>query len=200
MSVRRVRRRDPTMGTVRDFYMIDVQFNMPDGSLTPRVRKVSPVQSRRGAEQYEREVRASLMAGRWGKKEVKLAPTLAEFRERFIEGYCVANRHKPSGMESKESAFRVHILPLLGNRRLDLITNEDVARLKSKMANKEPATTNNALSTLSVMLKTAVEWGVITHMPCSIRLLKRQKPAPKFYDFEQYAWLVDAAKKSISSP
>ena len=42
--------------------MIDIQITMPDGSIT-RVRKVSPVPTRRGAEQYEREVRAALLEG-----------------------------------------------------------------------------------------------------------------------------------------
>jgi len=41
--------------------MIDVKVSMPNGSVT-RVRKVSPVPTKRGAAQYEREVRETMLA------------------------------------------------------------------------------------------------------------------------------------------
>ena len=52
--------------------MIDIQISMPDGSIT-RVRKVSPMPTRRGAEQYEREVREAILAGTRSNKEDELA-------------------------------------------------------------------------------------------------------------------------------
>ena len=60
MSVRRVVRSDPKSGAKKDFYLVDVVFMHPDGQ-PERVRKVSPVQSRRGAEEYERKVRAEIL-------------------------------------------------------------------------------------------------------------------------------------------
>jgi len=56
MSVRRWKRRDPTTGAVRDVWMVDVDYEQTDGRRV-RVRKVSPVQTRRGAEEYERQLR-----------------------------------------------------------------------------------------------------------------------------------------------
>jgi integrase len=125
------------------------------------------------------------------KKEV---PTLKQFAPRFIDGHARANRQKPSGIAAKELLLRVHLVPFLGHKRLDAITNEDVQRLKTWMVVKAPKTVNNALAVLSVLLKKAVEWDVIDRMPCTIRLLPIPKPAATFHDFDQYERLVETAK------
>jgi integrase len=59
---------------------------------------------------------------------------------------------------------------------------------------------NNVLTVLSVLLKKAVEWTVIDQMPCTIRLLKVQKPSMGFYDFDEYERLIEAAKNSGAVP
>ena len=68
MSTRQVTRRDPETGAARKYWMIDINYEHPDGQIE-RVRKVSPVQSRRGAEQHERSIRQALVDGTYGKKE-----------------------------------------------------------------------------------------------------------------------------------
>ena len=50
------------------------------------------------------------------------------------------------------------------------------------------------LTTLSVVLKTAVEWGVIERISCSIRLLRTPKSVACFHDFDEYERLVEAAR------
>ena len=60
MSVRRATRRDPTTGAAREYWIVDAVFERADGR-RERVRKVPPVQTRRGAEEYERQVRAELL-------------------------------------------------------------------------------------------------------------------------------------------
>ena len=69
MSVRRERRRDPKTGAVREFYIVDIDLQHPDGR-RERVRKVPPVQTRRAAEQFERELRKALLDGTHGRKTV----------------------------------------------------------------------------------------------------------------------------------
>ena len=59
-------------------------------------------------------------------KPEKEVPTLAEFWPRFLEGHARANKQKPSGIAAKEMIGRVHLLPLIGDRRLDAITTERV--------------------------------------------------------------------------
>lgn len=186
--------------TVRPYitggWEVDIRVLLPDGTVI-RERKKAPAQSesnaRRWAEARERHL---LLHGKPKaiKEEVQRTPTLREFAPRFLEGYAKANRLKPSGVSSKEVAIRVHLFPRFGNKRLHEITTEDVQQLKSAMTAKAPKTVNNALTVLSVMLKTAVEWGVIDRVPCAVKLLKAPKTTAAFYDFEEYERLVEAAR------
>jgi len=121
-------------------------------------------------------------------------PTLEEFAPRFLDGYARANRQKPSGIAAKETILNVHLVPLLGPKRLDTITSEEIQRLKHQLRDKAPKTVNNVLTVLNVLLKKAVEWGAIDRMPCTLRLLPIPKPSAGFYDFDEYEQLVEAAK------
>ena len=56
MSVRKRRWRDK-QGRQHEKYMVHIQHTWPDGR-KQTIRKVSPVQTKRGAERYERELRA----------------------------------------------------------------------------------------------------------------------------------------------
>ncbi len=102
-----------------------------------------------------------------------------------MDGHARANRQKPSGIAHKEIVLRVHLVPALGRKKLDAIGNEDVQRLKGRLRDKAPRTVNNVLTVLNTMLKKAVEWGVLEHMPCTVRLLKASQGAIKFYDFDE---------------
>src|SRR3954447_22753415 len=84
MSVR-LRKWKSRSGKVLEAWWIDVKFQHHDGRIE-RVRKASPVNTRRGAEQYERQVRQSLLDGTYGKEpEVeKRVPTVAEFVPQFL--------------------------------------------------------------------------------------------------------------------
>jgi integrase len=121
-------------------------------------------------------------------------PTLAEFKDRFLDGYARANRQKPSGIAAKETVLRVHLLPLLGSTRLDAISTERVQRLKHHLESKSPKTVNNVLTVLNVLLKKAVEWGAIERAACAIRLLRVPRSSAGFYDFDEYERLVEAAR------
>lgn len=129
------------------------------------------------------------------KEEVQETPTLREFAPRFVDGYAKANRLKPSGIAGKKSILSVHLIPLLGDKKLDAIRTEDVQHVKSALSERAPKTVNNVLTALSVMLKTAVEWDVIESVPCVIKLLKTPKNAASFHDFDEYERLVEASKK-----
>jgi integrase len=124
------------------------------------------------------------------KKEV---PTLEEFAPRFLDGHARANRQKASGIAAKEVILRVHLVPFLGAKKLDAITNEDVQRLKVQLGEKAAKTVNNVLTVLSMVLKKAVEWGVVDRMPCVIRELPVPKSSVQFYDFGEFERLLTAA-------
>ena len=182
--------------TVRRYargWQVDVVTGLPDG--TPyRKRKrlrISKSAAVRWGQDHERHV---LQHGpSRPKKEV---PTLKEFAPRFLDGHARANRQKPSGIAAKETILNVHLIPLLGSKRLDAITNEDVQRLKGELKDKAPKTVNNVLAVLGVLLKKAVEWGVLERLPCSIRLLPVAAGSARFHDFEEYERLIKAARET----
>lgn len=130
------------------------------------------MQSRSGAKRWgvERERFLAIHGPQEPRKEV---PTLEDFKKRFMEGYVTANRLKASGVAHKETYWRLYVEPLLGKKRLDEITDEDVQRLKATMGTKNPKTVNNALTLLSKMLKVALEWKVIDRLPATIRYSSR---------------------------
>ena len=159
MSVRRRKYRDPETGSETMRWVVDVDFQRPDGN-RERVRKTSPVQTLRGAEQYERQVRAQLLTGRTlvspaladstsGEKE-KEVPTFGEFAETFMATYSKAN-NKISEQTSKQSILDHRLLPRFGNRRLDSFTVLDLDAMKADMLEHEyaPKTINNTLATFS---------------------------------------------------
>ena len=92
--------------------------------------------------------------------------------------------------------LNTHLVPLLGAKKLDAITNEDIQRLKHRLQTKSPKTVNNVLTVLNVLLKTAVEWDVIERMTCAIRLLPTPTTSAQFHDFEAYERLVQTAERS----
>jgi len=53
---------------------------------------------------------------------------------------------------------------------------------------------NNVLTTLSTMMKAAVELGLIEAVPCDINVFETTESEPPFYDFDEYARLLAAAE------
>jgi hypothetical protein len=154
-----------------DGWEVDITFRLPDGR-RHRERSKAPVNSKSGALRWGQDRERHLL--QHGPDEPKKeVPTLEKFASRFIEGYAVANRQKPSGIAAKQTIIDVHLVPALGPKRLDAITNEDIQRLKHHLRDRAPKTVNNVLTVLSVLLRKAVEWDVIDRMPCMIRLVHR---------------------------
>ena len=175
----------------RGGWEVDIRFTLPNGD-DYRERKLAPVSGRvatlRWGQAREREL--VLHGLSQTRKEV---PTLEAFVPRFLEGYAEANRLKPSGVAAKESILRVHLIPDVGQKRLDAITTEDVQRLKASLKHKAPKTVNNVLTVLNVVFTAALEWGVIDTKPCVVRLVKVPRMSASFHDFSAYERLVDAA-------
>jgi len=90
--------------------------------------------------------------------------------------------------------LNLHLVGMMGAKRLDAITTSDVQKLKHRLREHAPKTVNNVLTVLSVLLKKAVEWDVIERVPCTIRLVRAPKPLVGFYDFNDYERLLDVTK------
>ena len=201
MSVRRERRTDPATGAVREFWMVDVDYQSPDGRRMKRIRKVAPVQTRRGAEQYEREVRIALADGTHGaRKEV---PTFDEwFNGRFWQEWVIANKNKPGEQEQKKSIYRTHLKSAFGDLLLDEIDETRIARFKAALVERKrsdgetPAlaekTINNVLAVLSKPLHYAASVRVIPFAP-RVGMFKVERPEYVCWEMEQYARILAAA-------
>lgn len=171
---------------------MDIRLKLPDGTRfreRTRITTSSKSAAQRWAQDRERHL---LQHGPpQPRKEV---PTLNEFAPRFLDGHARANQHKASGIHAKNLILRVHLQPMLGHKRLDAVSTEDVQRLKAQLKGKASKTVNNILTVLNTLLRKAVEWGVIDRMSCTIKLLKVAKSAVSFYDFDEYERLVDEAR------
>jgi integrase len=166
----------------------------PNGTKV-EIRRSLKGATKRDAQQFHDNLRASILAGTYGRQEEKReVPTLAKFAEEFIDGYATSN-NKPSTVEAKRMLLKCHILPAFGRRRLDEITARDIERFKGDRlkAGLQPKTVNNVLTALRKMLALAVEWELISHVP-AIKWLKAPKPKFDFLTFEEAERLVAAAE------
>lgn len=193
MSVRRRMWRDPVTGLRKEVWMIDIEFALPDGRKSPRVRKVSPVQTRRGAEEYERQIRQSILDGTYGKE----VPTFAEWwNGRYWNEWVVGQKNKPSTIEGKKSAYTNYLEAEFGQLRLDEIDVGAVARFKASLIKKKltDKTVNNILACLSKPLRYAAEVELIAKAP-KVGLLKVEDPEIEYWEVEQYARLLLGARQ-----
>ena len=99
--------------------------------------------------------------------------TVAELAPRFVNDYARADGHGEGGIEAKESILRLHIVPHIGEKKLDEVNASDVQALKhiwlagvveevtgnvlTRPTNRIK-TLNNRLTVLAKMLKVAVDW------------------------------------------
>jgi integrase len=182
--------------TVRPYkgggWHVDVIIRLPNGSRhreRKRLVNCSKAVARNWGQNRERHL---LQHG--PPQAPREVPTLEQFAPRFLDGYARANRQKPSGIAAKETILKVHLIPMLGSKRIDAITSEQVQHLKERLGHRAPKTVNNVLAVLNKLLKTAVDWNVIERIPCIIRLLPIPTPSASFHDFEDFERLVEAAK------
>ncbi|RKH78794.1 site-specific integrase [Corallococcus sp. AB045] len=218
MSVR-LRKWKTKEGKVQEGWWVDVKYQHPSGKVE-RVRKASPINTRRGAEEYERQVRHALLTGTFGKEKPteKRIVTLAEFEPRFIT--YSENNNKGSTLLSKRQILADHLLPFFGGMALDAIGLAEVEDFKAAMRKKHsgararkeapsraalrlrkgsgpppmsPRYINNTLTVLHKLLTLAQEQGVIAHVP-RVKLLKTRKPAFDFLTFDEAERLVAHAE------
>ncbi|MFY2558384.1 tyrosine-type recombinase/integrase [Corallococcus terminator] len=219
MSVR-LRKWKAKEGRVHEAWWVDVKYQHPDGRVE-RVRKASPLNTRRGAEEYERQVRHALLAGTFGKekqREPERIRTFGEFVPRFIT--YSENNNKHSTVVTKRQILDDHLLPVFEDTPLDAIGPAEIEEFKAAMRKKPSGararkdapkraallkrkgsgvellslkSINNVLAVLHKLLALAQEQGVLEHVP-RIKLFKTDKPAFDFLSFEEAEQLVDAAE------
>jgi integrase len=176
---------------------IDIRFRWPDGS-TYRERVRSPVPSKSASQRWGADREAHLIRqGNVSLQPKKEVPKLADFVPRFVDGHLRANRKKASTVSTYERIFKKHVLPRFGQKRLDEIQTQAIQLFKSDLlANDLDAkTVNNILSPLSKLLKVAVDWELLDRLPCRITMLPATSREMEFYEYGDYARLVEGAQK-----
>lgn len=193
MSVRKRNRRDPKTGAVKKVWMIDVVYEHPNGR-EERIRKVSPVQTLRGAEAYERQVRAALLEP--DKEAPREVPTLASFERDFI-AYAITN-NKPSEVETKKGTMKNHIIPAFGRMRMNEIGPRDIERFKAAKISEglSPKSVNNYLTCLRKLLSVAVDFGHLDHIP-AVKWLRVPPNRFDFLNFEEAGRVLAGAEEGI---
>jgi integrase len=145
------------------------------------------------------------------KPEERPVMTVAEFAPTYVDGHLRADLKKRSSIDTVECLLAAHILPFIGTRKLDRITDDVIADLKSRwtaggythgtriiLGTTARKTINNRLSVLGNLLRTAVDWSNKTGlqaMPCRVKLLKvDNQRLPAFHDHQDYARLIEGAR------
>ena len=170
---------------LRNKWYVDTWLNVP-GEGRRRLRRQSPVQTRRGAELYERQLVEAALS------------TLPRYEERrfdeyaveFLKTYAVTN-NKLSKVESKESILRLHLIPFFGRLLISEIGRREIERYKAAKFAEElsPKSINNHLTVLRRLLAEAVERDELEHVP-PIQWMKVPKPKFYFLGFEEADRLV----------
>jgi integrase len=195
--------------------MVDVYIKWPDRS-TYRDRTVVDLPTRASARKWGEKREAELRDGGKPKPEEQERDvmTVAAFAPEWLKKHHEANLHKRSGIDTTETLLRCHIIPFIGSKRLDHVSDDVVADLREKWTKggyqpegckreiqptSSRKTHNNRLSVLSSMLHTAVKWCKLTGlvaMPCSIELLPvDDQREPEFYEHDTCERLVEAARE-----
>ncbi len=148
------------------------------------------MQTKRGAEQFERQLRQVFTEDvAHGKNPFLAPPKFAEFSERWMRDFVEPN-NRPSVQRDKRIVLRLHLLPTFGALRLDEIDTAAIDALAAEKirAGFKPKTVNNILSVLHTSLVTAVDWGALRSVP---RVHWRKVPEPR------YRVLTDAEEQAL---
>lgn len=114
----------------------------------------------------------------------------------FWMQWVVANRNKASECRTKKYIYKSHLRDRFESVPLDQIDADRIATLRAELvASKLSAKRiNNVMAVLSKSLRWAEEVGVIPSAP-RIRFHKIDRPEIEFYDFNEYARVLAAAKR-----
>lgn len=192
-----------------------VTFALPKlpGQPRQRVHKIAPAgldrdQALAWGKRLEREVLGELLRGSGRKeetpqpvplprqlqaKQAKVSvPQLAEFwTGRFEHEYL--NTCKPATRKGYLSAWRNYIRPTLGDRPLDMINRDALAKLREKIGRLQPVSRNQVVAKLRTALETAACWDLIPEAPVIKRERQPREADPTAYTEAEAAALVAAA-------
>lgn len=191
----------PYRGT--DKWEADV-FMLIDGE-TARRRWCSPLPSKQASERWAREKGKAFIAKHSKRPAIQEeeenpppvkseAPLLKDFAVRWMDEYVIANRHSPATVEGRRKCLKNHLLPLLGDLRLDAIGPAEYQKLRKERRHLATETVNLICDQLTTMLHVAVDWKVIVAAP-RVKRLKVEEKEMDVLTPEQGEHLVETTLK-----
>ena len=127
--------------------------------------------------------------------------TIAQLSDIYLEEY-VKKYLKLSNVKAVMPALDHHIKKVLGKKKVNKLTRLDIQRWVNSMSEPKPEENNKALSpktirnyysTLSGMMKFAVQMELIDNSPChDIRLPRSQKSEARYYNKDEVALFLQA--------
>lgn len=172
----------------RDEWWVDFRYRRK------RIRKRSPIQTKRGAEQFERQLRQEFVNDEvHGKDPFVDSPNFGEFAERWVREY-VSVYNRPSGQREKHWCLTWHLLPAFSRCRLDEVSVPQIDSFTQKLVERRlaPKTVNNILTVLRCLLRTAQEWGLLREVP-RIRQLRVPEQPIRYLASDEIRRLITAA-------
>ncbi len=147
-----------------------------------RYRKKSPVNTKYGAQTYERTLRERLARGLPLVEEpaepAKSPLLFRDFAWQWYETYVLTN-NKPSEQVNKRAYLTNYLVPFFGHLLLERLDSRHIEGFKAqqRQTGLHPKSINNQLATLRKCLNTAVDWGELQFVP---RIKALKTPTPKF--------------------
>lgn len=111
------------------------------------------------ARDLARKIFAAVAEGRdpsTEKTALKSAPTVIDLEERYTREHAKPFK-KASSVAREEPLWRIHVLPVLGKKRVDSVTQADVLALMGSLSD-HPATANACVALLSKAFNLADLW------------------------------------------
>lgn len=155
----------------------EVYFRYPDPHAprkTKTFRKRSPVQTRRGAEKWGREMLALYSNPARLRDELRATPTFRDFAadvQRVVWKVQLSER----SLAKYDTVLRNQILPVLGDKNIDQIDVQALTRWRASMvhAGLSVEYINASVRIASQILRVAHSWNLLSSVPT----LKRLAPA-----------------------
>ncbi|MGE5446703.1 MAG: tyrosine-type recombinase/integrase [Ignavibacteriales bacterium] len=137
-----------------------------------------------------KDVEAKFDKQRVGLQEIKPV-TFFEYADIYLD-YAKANKAYNSWRRDKVSLNA--LTPYFGNMLLEAIGSQNIELYKAKRQKEgiKPRTINIELLCLSNMLRKAIEWDYLSHMP-QIKLLKQERKSSRFLSLDEMEKLLEYA-------
>ena len=140
-------------------WRVRVKLTMPDGRRI-EVSKKSPFEAKSASRAWALELEKAMWAEAISPKAPPASVTLAEFAPRFLD-YLRSRRRAPATITAYEVALRLHIVPAIGDVRLDQLAPEDHETLLAALTKLKPSTASEVVKTCNRLLTVAEALKVV---------------------------------------